>query len=925
MPRTNTNREQQLLINSRQKLNEELSDLDKQLKEQKRKELKLEKFLKEKSKEIQEITKKIKSMARVESKSKGKIDKNIDLLKSLIDSIDKNVSNLQEKMIKNSEKAIEENVSDFTSYVNDLQDIMAPLGESKSIKDQNQLSQTVIGIAMTLEMLSENIEDSIESMSELIQKANADALEKSSKDFDDFLLSIHKIFDTFNAILQKLKLLNSVKKYLDLEDIYSESNQILDTLEENQKKQTNIQIHKEIRKEELDYLEKFGMSKSLDDLKARKVFLKKKFDELQIKYNNIDVEYAKLSEKYEFTVQEKETIRDWFEALTEEVIAQQNIATDTYNEMFATLDSIDSTINFIKADIRNASEREIIIIINEFTTYANTFGKMVGIIKKIEKTTNLSNMQKGIKVINGKSKIYIEKISKIVKKLSKQVKNSNIKAIDESFGEFDSFIDNFKEKFHTIQDAVSAITLTSSSSLIEDLTNLSDEQIKGRRNLLKSELELLALNTRLDFIKKQIQGVENEVKLYSDKGKTDLKRRKVLKLRKSIVEGDELLSQKIHWEILNAGIVTFEDFTISDHIPKNRIESNASSLYNTIETTNQAKILEWNIEKLNKQQTTEIYYEINGFSVERKKTTTPFNNISSPKSFRYRNIAKPVSLKIIERDGEGAILLTNLSEQNRIWNISLQFEKTSDIINIPNSLIKGLKPQEEFVKKYFYKKAGALKPVNFICESQYDVGINLERSKEKASDYICDVFFENTSDFLIYLNSIDLYRPNKSMKSAFKIDLNEKLRPKMDYRNKFTLNSRFDPPRLMIKANFTLQLVFEYDRESRVILDNLKETRELELEGKTAQSIKIPTYKPKKIAVHPEIQIIDRDIDTIRDKMKDLEAKLKDLRYQISIRQESRRKVLKKLEKEKVKKKTTRKKSSSSKKKSTKQSKKTKK
>ncbi len=906
------NRDQQLLLNARQKLEEELEDLEKQLKEQNRKELKLKKFLKAKSIEIQDITKNIKSMARVESKSKGKIDKNIDLLKSLIDSIDKHVTELQEKMVKNSEIAIEENISDFQSYVNDLQDIMSPLGESKSIKNQDQLSQTVIGIAMTLEMLSENIEDSIESMSELIQKANADALQKSSKDFDDFLLSVQKIFNTFNNILQQLKLVNSIKKYLDLEEIYSESNQILDNLEEIQKKKMNMQIHQENRKEQLDYLEKFGMSKKLDDLNSRKDFLKQKFDDIQSKYNNSDVEHAKLSEKYEFTVQEKETIRDWFEALTDEVVAQQNIATDTYNEMFATLDSIDSTINFIKADIRNASEREIIIIINEFTTYANTFGKMVGIIKKIEKTT-LSNMQKGIKVINGKSKIYIEKISKIVKKLSKQVKNSNIKAIDESFGEFDSFIENFKDKFHIIQDAVSAITLTSSGSLIEELSNLSDDQIKGRQNLLKSELELLALNTRLDFIKKQIQGVENEIKLYSDKGKTDLKRRKVLKIRKSIFEGDELLSQRVNWKVSNAGIVPFENFTISDHIPKNRIESYATSNFNTIETSNQDKIIEWNIKKLNKQDTTEIQYIINGFSVARKKPTVPLDNISTPKSFRFRNIAKPVSLKIIERDGEGAIILTNLSEINRIWNISMQFEKTSDIINIPNSLIKGLKPQDTFIKKYFYKKAGALKPINFTCETKHEIGLNFQRSKEKVNEYQCEVFFENISDFLIHLNSIELYRPNKTMKSVIKTEPNEKLRPKMDYRHKFTLNSRFDPPRLLIKTNFTLQLVYEYDRESRVILDNLIETLELELEGKTAQSIKIATYKPKKITVYPEVQKIDSEIEFIRDQMKDFELKLKNLRNQILTKQESKRKFLKNIEKQKLKKKTTRKKSSAKK------------
>ena len=76
------------------------------------------------------------------------------------------------------------------------------------------------------------------------------------------------------------------------------------------------------------------------------------------------------------------------------------------------------------------------------------------------------------------------------------------------------------------------------------------------------------------------------------------------------MEGEELLSQKINWEILNAGIVTFEDFTISDLIPKNNIESNTSHEFNKIETNNQSTILEWNIKKLNKQDTTEIQYNI---------------------------------------------------------------------------------------------------------------------------------------------------------------------------------------------------------------------------------------------------------------------------------------------------------------------------
>ena len=83
-------------------------------------------------------------------------------------------------------------------------------------------------------------------------------------------------------------------------------------------------------------------------------------------------------------------------------------------------------------------------------------------------------------------------------------------------------------------------------------------------------------------------------------------------------------------------------------------------------------------------------------------------------------------------------------------------------------------------------------------------------------------------------------------------------------------------------------------------------------------------YKPKKITVHPEIQKIDSEIEFIREQMKDLELKLKSFRDQILTKQESKRKFLKNIEKQKLKKKTTRKKGSV-KKSTKKRSKKTKK
>lgn len=881
LEKTQFDRKQEILSASKKKIEQQLNDLEKSLKIRDQKIHKLQKYLKEKHREIVDTKKKIKSLAHIEEQSKAQIDQNIEMLTWLVDSVDGTVSELKANMILNSENAILENISDFENYVKDLEEIMEPLGECSDITNQKELNMITNSIASTLDLFSENIDQSIDSMSELIQKATAAAVERSSKEFDGFIEDIHQIFDTFNNILQKLKLSNSTKKYLALEEIYIESNLLLGEMIELKKNSSHENARRLLFKKELVLISQFGLSKDKNSIRKQLIEIQKTKSEIQEKYHKKQNLRESLEEKVDFIESEKETIRTWFEALTDEVVDNQDTATATYNIMYATLDSIHSSISFIKADLRNSSQETIRSIIDEFSKSAKAFGRMVAIIKKLDKVVDPNKKQKSIELIYKKSKSHISKIKNIVSRLSKEVKVANQKAIEESFIDFDKFIEVFKNKFYVIQDAVSAITLSSSAQLIHDLEDLSENQLESREELQNLDMLLSELKLQLDSYDGKIQGLENELKIF---GQSDRKRRKVLVLTKSVSESDTWLMQDVTWNVKNDGIVVFENIHLNDLVVNNHECITSEREYDKKEFNSSHQLVSWKIDTLDKKEHVDIHCIRQGFRPLHKNNKNYSRNITTPKTFRYRNLAQPISLTFIERDGKGAMILTNTGVSDTIWNISLEFKQTSEVPDIPNVKIFGLKPQQSFIKKYTYTRAGSLKPHLFEASSKYLVGIREQRSIRSENEYRCELIFENKSEFLVHLTSFEVYKVDNPKTPVIQVKDHhlEILRPTLDFRKNFDVETTLDPPQFVINSSFTLHLVYEYDTTSNIDLNELKETPNLiyneDISIEALQEL-IPNFriqKQKSIEIHPEIQMINEEINSIRDQIKSLETQLQE-------------------------------------------------
>ena len=108
--------------------------------------------------------------------------------------------------------------------------------------------------------------------------------------------------------------------------------------------------------------------------------------------------------------------------------------------------------------------------------------------------------------------------------MSKNVRESNLKAIEKSFAEFNEFVLNFKSKFYIIQEAVASITVSTSGSLIHDLEQFSEDQINFRQKIIEKQMDIHYAQYQKNAYEQQLQGIENELKVYG--GKDNRKHRK---------------------------------------------------------------------------------------------------------------------------------------------------------------------------------------------------------------------------------------------------------------------------------------------------------------------------------------------------------------------------------------------------------------
>jgi hypothetical protein len=805
---------------------------------------KQKKFAKVLQKEIDSSAEKIHQLEILEVKSKTQIDQNIEMLTWLVDSIDDTSAQLKNNM--DTTEAILENVADLEIFVSDLEDILDPLKPVKGKGKSSPLTSSKIrDITQILEIFFETFPDSIDSITEKLRRSNSEAIKQSTKEFDEFINDIHSVFDTFNGILQQLKLTNSTRKYLALEEIYGEIDKIVKKIKPYSKSLIQLQAQKAIKQETLASLKTLGLKKEASLLNLRKQGLLKEKDLLQHKLNEAQTAASKISEELEFIELEKTTIRDWFQALTDEVVDNQNTATETYNIMFSTLDQIHGSLFSIKTDFKAASEAVFNKIILEFISLTRKLGKIVAIINKIDKVSDPAKKQAFLYGIHKKSMDNIRKIWKLIKKLGNSVNASNDAAIAQSFLEFDKFVQIFKEKFYFIQDAVSAITLSSSSQLITDLQTYSEQQSSLREQVDNAKFQELFYSLQLDSIKSKLEGVENDLKVYS---KDTKKRRKILKIAKKVIPHPSIFSDSIQWTIKNAGLTSLQNFQIGDAIPSLYHISSVSQEFKRKSLEKNQNALVWTFDSLPKRETVDLSYTRRGFFVPPSNFSQFKNNITTVKEFRYHRVARSVQLSFMEYEGSGAFVLTNTGEKDTISNIILEFSMTAGIDTLPNVKISQLAPQQSYVKKYQYTKPHSLKPSYFFAQTAFETRIYEERSMTVDNEYQCDITLENTSEFLLFplvFRVSQLIKPHKVYIDHTEKDL-DLLRPKFDLHYNFMVSSKEDPPALVSEILFTPQLVYEYSTDPHLHLQDLQETPELEFVSLAAEmQVPVPESSQK--------------------------------------------------------------------------------
>ncbi|MHA1610509.1 MAG: hypothetical protein ACTSYU_00530 [Promethearchaeota archaeon] len=832
------------------------------------------------------------------------------MLTWLVDSIDESVSDLKKRMIKHSEQAITENLHDFDDYRKDLSDIIIPLNECKKIKEIGKLEQNIFSITETLKLFSENINDSVYFMAEVMHKAAIEAIEKSTKEFDDFVADIYSIFGTFNTMLQRLKLTNSIRKYIDLVEIYEESLHLLEEHRKLNKLRTNFLIQKGIKEIQLEELNTFGNKRSFDLLQKKKQFISEKLQQVSDKFAQKQEDYNEILDEKEIVDIEKENIQGFFEALSEEILSSQQNATETYNLLYSTLDEIHSSIPYIKVDLRNSTERTISEFIDEFIKGAQVFGKIVSIIDKVSKIEDLNKKKVNVAAIYKKSQEYLKKLSLVIEEIALSVTEANKNAIDESFSTFLQFIDKFKEDFYIIQDSVSLITLSASDQIIRDLLKYSDEQLNLVLDITKNKQDLDYLQEIIGFLGQSSQGIDNDLKIFTHQA--DRKRRKIINFMLSPSFDSETYEIEHKWNITNSGIVPFANFSFNAKIPTGMEVISLSREAESIISNPHYQIYSWDLFNLEKLANININNILFGFTPSDPDLLYFTNNITHVDAFRFKHVAKAIELHFIEcdekekRKGKGIIELFNPSTENIIWNIELHIKLNPDTTRDKPLIIKipYLNPHQKYIQEYSFKIPNKIQPIYFMAMSSVNSGIILERSMESLDEYYIEPYIENTSDFLIHM--IDLrVLSTRNLETPYvtvaKKDL-ENIRPILDFRKRFIAKTLEDPPEVVLDYHSTLHMVYSYQTVTKAKLQKYVPTPELLYSSKDFKKKK---SKPmghllEKNVIYPDLIMVDEEIHFIDEQIQDIERELQELKIRLSEKQKKRLKVLKNIEKEQI-------------------------
>lgn len=562
------------LLEEKHQLNKKLNELRNKSKEEdttyKRNENNLELLnLKEKSfdSEINDNTNKITNInteLKIFKKELTNIErekKNLDIKTS---DLNQNIINLNKEIeTKNIKK---ENIQGRLDDLSKEKDISLKRIE-KSEKEYDKNTKDITGILSILNMLTQNINISVETIKGNIQQSNTDAIETAAEDFRKFVLDIidmMKILETIefetkkmdsmtsnlNSMLQTIslftnnadstiyQLINKVQESSDvavqdstsefdsfvqdlmeiLQNIYLSLRQLTMSKSQELYKQLD-EISISIKAQEGDFNE---VEKRLTILESQKrydsenvMIYKRRLNEIEKRINELNEKSDKSSrEVEERTGAINQKVKE-IEKLEEDIKA----STDIKNQYWENLSKLQKEIELTQGEIEVHQEK-----LQELHGIQSIYENIQDINNNIRELNIIIEEKKELIVNTQKS---VAKVKSEQNALEDKIENLNIQK--EKFWEItDSLRKQIEDENKNLEDIIDRLRgLDNIMRIINSIEELSKDNEETRKNIESSNKEINDFNLKVNNIQKRVDEIQKIIDTLSENKQKELNMQKV--------------------------------------------------------------------------------------------------------------------------------------------------------------------------------------------------------------------------------------------------------------------------------------------------------------------------------------------------------------------------------------------------------------
>ena len=478
-------------------------------------------------------------------REKRDIDLKVTNLKKNLDTVDKEEESLVSKK-ENIQRRLDELLKEREAL---------SLKIEKSEKEYESNTEDITGILQILNMLTQNINISVESIKSNIQQSNAEAIETSADDFRKFVLDIVDIMKTVEDVsssseeeTESSKTINSIMQTLSLftENVDSTIDQLITKVKESadvevQESTTNfdnfVQDLMEILENVYISLRKLTMSKSQDlykQLEAISLNITTQTDELNLIENKLtELNINKQRDSVDLTVFNKrldeierriseaqETINKSEQEITQRTTQIEEKEKENYEQEIKKLKDLKSKY-WENAEIiqQNIDAKQ-----KEMEELQNNLQELQGIQSLFDNIIEIENAVKDLNVSIDSKKENMTEINNKIDAVNKEQEtiNSNINELIVKKEQFWENTENLQAQIDE-QNKILEETINKLSSLenimmiitsIEELTKENAEAEKSietsNKNIDENRIQIESLQSKVDEIQKEIDTLREE-------------------------------------------------------------------------------------------------------------------------------------------------------------------------------------------------------------------------------------------------------------------------------------------------------------------------------------------------------------------------------------------------------------------------------